>query len=111
MNRAALTRLRNRINVLRCPSCNRLAIEPEPPVSATDNFRDATNEELQELHSIFANAAERKVEVAPRLCQKCHRPPIVDRLQLDHLSDDELNRFLEILERIHERSESAQITE
>ena len=104
MNRAALTRLRQRIEVLRCPVCNRLAVEPEPLVPSKNLYPDATNEELHELHSIFANAAERKVEVAPVLCQKCRRPPIVDRLELDHLSDDELNRLVDILERIKGRN-------
>ena len=104
MNRAALTRLRQRIDVLRCPVCNRLAIGPELPVPSKDRYPDATTEELQEILSIFANAAERKVEVAPKLCQKCHRPPIVDRLELTHLSDDELNRLVEIFEGIQGRN-------
>ena len=107
MNRAALTRLRQRIDVLRCPVCNRLAVEPEPLVPSKNLYPNATTEELLELHSLFANAAERKVEVAPRLCQKCHRPPIVDRLQLDHLSDDELNRIQQIFQGIHERDASS----
>ena len=103
MNRAALTRLRQRIEVLRCPVCNRLAIEPEPLVPSKNLYPNATTEELHELHSLFAIADERKVEVAPALCQKCHRPPIVDRLELTHLSDDELNRLVEIFEGIRER--------
>ena len=110
MNRAALTRLRQRIEVLRCPACNRLAIEPEPPVPSKDRYPDATNEELHEILSIFAIADLRKVEVAPKLCQKCHRPPIVDRLELTHLSDDELRRFIEIFQGIRERDESRPTT-
>jgi len=102
MNRAASTRLRNRIEVLRCPVCNRLAVEPEPPVPSKDNF-PATSEELQEIHSIFANAAERKVEVAPALCEKCRRP-LVQRQSLEQLTDDELRRLQEILTRIHDRN-------
>jgi len=85
MNRAASTRLRNRIEVLRCPVCNRLAVEPEPPVPSKDNF-PATSEELQEIHSIFANAAERKVEVAPALCEKCRRP-LVQGQSLEQLTE------------------------
>ena len=109
MNRAALTRLRQRIEVLRCPVCNRLAVEPEPPVPAKDNF-SATTEELQEILSIFANAAERKVEVAPALCQKCRRPPIANRLELTHLSDDGLRRLQEIASGIRSLDESSLTT-
>lgn len=111
MNRAALTRLRQRIEVLRCPMCNRLALEPESPVPATDNLRGATTDELHELHSLFAIANERKVEIVPALCQKCHRPPVASRLELNHLSDDELNRLVDILERIKGRDSLANGTE
>ena len=52
MNRAALTRLRQRIEVLRCPMCNRLAVEPEPPVPAKDNFR-ASQETISIRYAIF----------------------------------------------------------
>ena len=109
MNRAALTRLRQRIEVLRCPACNRLAVEPEPPVPAKDHF-SATTEELQEILSIFANAAERKVEVAPALCQKCRRPSVANRLELTHLSDDELRRLQVVARRKRSLDESSPTT-
>ena len=62
MNRAALTRLRQRIEVLRCPVClvvGRYVPEPQKPVG-DDPFDHATEEERAEVSAILAAMNARK---------------------------------------------------
>ena len=70
MNRAALTRLRLRIEVLRCPVClvvGRYVPEPQKPVG-DDPFDNATVEERAEVLAILAamHARQGNVPTEPR---------------------------------------------
>lgn len=75
MNRAALTRLRQRIDVLRCPVCRavgRYVPEQQKPVG-DDPFEHATEEERAEVSAILAAMNARQGNV-PTECRGCGRP-------------------------------------
>lgn len=104
MNRAALTRLRNRIDVLRCPVCRvvgRYVPEPQKPVG-DDPYEHTTDEECIELSAIFAAMHARQGNV-PTECRGCGRPAKLDTL-IAHGTDEELHRLQEILHGLNERS-------
>lgn len=109
MNRAALTRLRQRIDVLRCPVCRvvgRYVPEPQKPV-VDDPFEHATEEERVEVTEIL-NAMHARQGNEPTECRGCGRPAKLDTL-IAHGTDDELHRLQDLLSSLKERSESAEI--
>ncbi len=105
MNRAALTRLRNRIDVLRCPVCRVVGrYVPEPQKSVGDDpFEHATEEERVEVSAILAAMHARQGNV-PTECRGCGRPAKPDAL-IAHGTSDEVHRLHEILSSLNERSE------
>ena len=111
MNRAALTRLRNRIDVLRCPVCRVVGrYVPEPQKSVRDDpFEHATEEERVEVSSILAAMNARQGNV-PTECRGCRRPAKPDTL-IAHGTNEEVHRLHDLLISLSERSESAEITE
>ena len=111
MNRAALTRLRNRIDVLRCPVCRvvgRYVPEPRKPVR-DDPFEHATEEERVEVTAIL-NAMHARQGNEPTECRGCGRPAKPDTL-IAHGTSDEVHRLHDLLCSLNERSEAAETTE
>ena len=107
MNRAALTRLRQRIDVLRCPVCRvvgRYVPEPQKPV-CDDPYEHTTDEECIELSAIFAAMHVRQGNV-PTECRGCGRPAKPDTL-IAHGTSDEVHRLHDLLISLSERSESS----
>ena len=107
MNRAALTRLRNRIDVLRCTVCRTVGrYVPEPQKSVRDDpFEHATEEERVEVTEIL-NAMHGRQGNVPTECRGCGRPAKPDTL-IAHGTSDEVHRLHEILCSLSERSESS----
>lgn len=107
MNRAALTRLRNRIDVLRCPVCRvvgRYVPEPQKPVG-DDPFEHATEEERAEVSEIL-NAMHARQGNVPTECRGCGRPANPNTL-IAHGTSDEVHRLHDLLSSLNERSEAS----
>ena len=107
MNRAALTRLRQRIDVLRCPVCRvvgRYVPEPQKPVG-DDPFDHATVEERAEVLAIL-DAMTARQGTSPTACRGCGRPAKPDTL-IANGTNEEIHRLHDLFSSLNERSESS----
>ena len=107
MNRAAITCLRQRIDVLRCPVCHvvgRYVPEPQKPVG-DDPFEHATEEERVKVTEIL-NAMHARQGNLPTECRGCGRPANSDTL-IANGTHEEIHRLHDLLSSLNERSESS----